>query len=188
MKQLTKKKMEEAKAMEETVDLVDEEQATVETKTVPGVEELTLEVAEKQRLLDEQVNHYKRLQADFENFRRRTRQEKEEMSAFVTQNLILDLLPVVDNFERAMAAAGNQDAANLLTGIEMIYRQLAQTLEKAGLTPVEAVGTAFDPQKHEAVMQVADDSQEAGIILEEFQKGYAVAGKVIRPSMVKVVG
>lgn len=185
---MTKKKHEQTTVVEETVNETEQPVAETNLEQAQSLEELTAALAEKDRQLADQDNHYKRLQADFENFRRRTRQEKEEMSGIVTQNLILELLPIVDNFERALAAAGTQDAANMLTGVEMIYRQLAQTLEKAGLTPVEAVGLPFDPQKHEAVMQVADDSKEAGIVLEEFQKGYAVGGKVIRPSMVKVVG
>ncbi len=182
---MTKKKMHEHKAAE-TVENC-ETQAEVAQENSAG-DAAAAELQEKQRLLEEQINQHKRLQADFENFRRRTRQEKEEMSGIVTQNLLREFLPVVDNFERALASAGNQDAASLLTGVEMIYRQFAQVLEKAGLTPVEAVGLPFDPQKHEAIMQVPDESQEEGTILEELQKGYAVAGKVIRPSMVKVVG
>lgn len=182
---MTKKKVHEEK---EAATL---ENCEVQTKLEQenGAADATVtELQEKQRLLEEQINQHKRLQADFENFRRRTRQEKEEMSGIVTQNLLREFLPVIDNFERALASAGSQDAANLLTGVEMIYRQFAQTLEKAGLTPVEAVGLPFDPQKHEAIMQVPDESQEEGTVLEELQKGYAVAGKVIRPSMVKVVG
>ena len=182
---MTKKKVHEEK---EAATLENCEVQT-ELEQENGAADATVnELQEKQRLLEEQINQHKRLQADFENFRRRTRQEKEEMSGIVTQNLLREFLPVIDNFERALASAGSQDAANLLTGVEMIYRQFAQTLEKAGLTPVEAVGLPFDPQKHEAIMQVPDESQEEGTVLEELQKGYAVAGKVIRPSMVKVVG
>lgn len=152
------------------------------------VDKMMATIEEKNRLLDEQAERYKRLQADYDNFRRRTRQEKEELSAIVAQGVIRELLPVVDNFERALTSASTQDAAGLLAGVEMIYRQFATALEKNGLTAIEAVGKMFDPQQHEAVMRVADDSQPEGTILEELQKGYSVQGKVVRPSMVKVAG
>lgn len=136
----------------------------------------------------EAEERYKRLQADFENFRRRTRQEREDLSNFVSQAIILELLPVLDNFERAMASAQTQEVAAVLSGVEMIYRQFFSTLEKNGLEAVAAVGCPFDPNQHEAVMRVEDSEQEDGIVIQELQKGYAVKGKVIRPSMVKVVG
>ncbi|MEN6413311.1 MAG: nucleotide exchange factor GrpE [Veillonellales bacterium] len=152
------------------------------------IEKMRAAIEEKNRLLAEQAERYKRLQADYDNFRRRTRQEKEELSAIVAQGIIRELLPVVDNFERALASAATQDAAGLLSGVEMIYRQFAAALGKNGLTAIEAVGKIFDPQQHEAVMRVEDDSQPEGTILEELQKGYFVQGKVVRPSMVKVAG
>ncbi|MCE5287010.1 MAG: nucleotide exchange factor GrpE [Pelosinus sp.] len=144
-------------------------------------------IEEKNRLFEEQTDRLKRLQADFENFRRRTRQEKEELSLIVAQGVILELLPVVDNFERALQSAANQDAKVLLEGVQMIYNQLTGVLEKVGLAPIEAVGQNFDPQQHEAIMSVQDEEQTDGAIIEELQKGYTIRGKVVRPSMVKVV-
>lgn len=154
-------------------------------KEEQGTEDASIAV---QKLLEEQNERYLRLQADFDNFRRRTRQEKEELSTIVTQNMVLQFLPIMDNFERALTGGKSQDADALLSGVEMIYRQFVQVMEKCGLTPIEAVGQLFDPQKHEAVMRVEDSEQPEGTIVEEFQKGYAVGSKVIRPSMVKVVG
>ncbi len=144
-------------------------------------------IAEKNRLHEEMAERLKRLQADFDNFRRRTRQEKEELSGIVTEEVLLKLLPVIDNFERALSTAGKADVESLRSGVEMIYRQLFQTLELLGLAPVQAVGESFNPQQHEAVMRVEDEEQADGTIVEEFQKGYMVRNKVIRPSMVKVV-
>ena len=169
-----------------------EDNAVTSEPAVEVIEEadgtsLETELLAKERLLEEANDRYKRLQADFDNFRRRTRQEKEELSNIVAQNVILELLPVIDNFERALGSVATQDADKMLSGVEMIYRQLAQVLEKSGLTTVEAVGKVFDPQQHEAVMRVEDAEQPDGTIVEELQKGYAVRGKVIRPSMVKVV-
>ncbi len=152
------------------------------------VENMMAVIEEKNRLLEEHADRVKRLQADFDNFRRRTRQEKEELSGLVVQNLIKELLPLLDNFERAIAADNTQDLTALRSGVEMIYRQFATVLEKNGLESIPAVGLPFDPQFHEAIMRVEDESKPEGIIVEELQKGYQVRGKVVRPSMVKVVG
>ncbi|MBR1761406.1 MAG: nucleotide exchange factor GrpE [Schwartzia sp.] len=137
--------------------------------------------------LAEKENRYLRLQADFENFRRRTRQEKEELAAVVTQNLLKDLLPFLDNFERALAAEAT-DAGSLKTGVEMVYKQLVETLKKEGLETIETKDKPFDPNFHQAVMRVEDAEKEDGAIVAELQKGYMVKGRVIRPSMVQVVG
>lgn len=163
----------------------EQEQVCFESDEVQKVLE---SIAEKNKILDEVNDRYKRLQADFDNFRRRTRLEKDELSKVVAQNVIFDLLPILDNFERAIGTASSQDAASLLTGVEMIYRQFVTILEKLEVAPVKTVGEQFDPQLHEAVIRVEDSTQPDGIIVEELQKGYIVKGKVIRPSMVKVVG
>ena len=134
--------------------------------------------------LAEKENRYLRLQADFENFRRRTRQEKEELAAVVTQNLLKDLLPFLDNFERALAAGGN-DEGGLRAGVEMMYKQLVEALKKEY---IETKDKPFDPNFHQAVMRVEDAEKEDGTIVAELQKGYMVKGRVIRPSMVQVVG
>lgn len=151
------------------------------------VERLLDAIADKNRLHEELSERLKRLQADFDNFRRRTRQEKEELSAIVSEGILLQLLPVMDNFERAITASAQADAASLKSGIDMIFRQFSMILEQLGLTPLKAVGEQFDPQRHEAVMRVDQEDQPDGLVLEELQKGYAVRNKVIRPSMVKVV-
>ncbi len=137
--------------------------------------------------LAEKENRYLRLQADFENFRRRTRQEKEELAAVVTQNLLKDLLPFLDNFERALAAE-TTDAESLRAGVEMMYKQLVEALKKEGLEYIETKDKTFDPNFHQAVMRVEDPEKEDGAIVAELQKGYMVKGRVIRPSMVQVAG
>ncbi len=137
--------------------------------------------------LAEKENRYLRLQADFENFRRRTRQEKEELAAVVTQNLLKDMLPFLDNFERALAAEGS-DEGGLRAGVEMMYKQMVEALKKEGLEYIETKDKPFDPNFHQAVMRVEDAEKEDGTIVAELQKGYMVKGRVIRPSMVQVVG
>ena len=129
-----------------------------------------------------------RLQADFDNYRRRTRQEQTELGAYVTQSLIRELLPVVDNFERALASRPAEDPTGFGAGVDMIFRQLYAVLEKQGVSRVETVGTMFDPNRHEAILKAEDSDQPEGTVVEELQKGYAVSGKVLRPALVKVAG
>jgi molecular chaperone GrpE len=136
--------------------------------------------------LEETRQQVLRLSADFENFRRRTRQEKEDLQKFATKKLLVDLLPVVDNLERALTAVSGQQSDELLTGVDMVRRQLLGVLEQHGVTVMETVGQAFDPNLHEAVMQTPVEGQEAGLVAEEFQRGYWLAGRVLRPAMVKV--
>ncbi|WP_093691565.1 nucleotide exchange factor GrpE [Sporolituus thermophilus] len=166
------------------------EQEGIESQEVSfqqeDVERLLASIAEKNRLQEETMERLKRLQADFDNFRRRTRQEKEDLAKVVTEGIVLQLLPVLDNFERALTTA-TEDAAALRAGVEMIYRQFIQALEKMGVQPIEAAGAVFDPQYHEAIMRVEDPDRRDNTVVEVLQKGYMVHGKVIRPSMVKVV-
>ena len=143
------------------------------------VEKLTGDLQEKKdRLL--------RLQADFDNFRRRSAKEREEISAVVTQNFCKDMLPLLDNFERAMAAE-TKDVEAFQKGVEMIFTQFQEVLKKNGLEQIEAVGQKFDPNFHQAVMRVEDPEKEDDTVAQELQKGYMVKGRVTRPSMVQVV-
>ena len=136
--------------------------------------------------LKEKSDRILRLQADFENFRRRTAKEKEELAAVITQNILGDLLPLLDNFERAMAVE-QTDGEAFQKGVEMIFTQLKEVLDKNGLEHIEAEGQPFDPNVHQAVMRVQDPEKEDDTIEQELQKGYMVKGRVIRPSMVQVV-
>ncbi|NLP43469.1 MAG: nucleotide exchange factor GrpE [Peptococcaceae bacterium] len=129
-----------------------------------------------------------RLKAEFDNFRKRTQREKEEISKYAAERIILSLLPVIDNFERAIeSTANNKDFESFSQGVNLIFRQLYKVLEDEGLKAIEAVGQQFDPNLHEAMMKEESD-QEENIVLEEFQKGYFLKDKVIRFSKVKVSG
>ena len=156
-------------------------EATEEQVQDPAAE---LEALKKQ--MAEGAERMKRLQADFENFRRRTRQEKEELSNLVVQDFIKELLPMLDNFDRAMAAEAT-DAAKFQQGVEMIYNQLAEILKNRGMELIDTKDAKFDPNFHQAVMRVENPDLEDEAIAMELQKGYMVKGKVIRPSMVQVV-
>lgn len=151
----------------------------------PAVVESELDVAK--RLADDNYQKYLRVQADFDNFRRRSRQEKEEFAKYASSKLIEQLLPVVDNFERALATSKETaDADAILKGVDMIFRMLSQVLEQEGLKSIEAVGQPFNPDFHQAIMTVDSADHEEGIVIEEIQKGYNLKDKVLRPSMVKV--
>lgn len=137
--------------------------------------------------LKEKSDRILRLQADFENFRRRTAKEKEELAAVITQNILGDLLPLLDNFERAMAVE-QSDGEAFQKGVEMIFTQLREVLDKHGLQSIEAEGQTFDPNFHQAVMRVEDSDAPDGTITQVLQKGYQAKGRVIRPAMVQVAG
>ena|SRR5690554_2822915 len=130
------------------------------------------------------MNRLQRLQADFSNYRKRVNKERETIGIKTKAELVLELLPVIDNFERALAS--HEKNGDFYKGVELIYRQLKQFLEKEGVEVIEAAGKPFDHNLHEAVLQVDDEEQESGIVIEEIQKGYKLDEKVIRPSMVKV--
>ncbi len=169
------------------VDDVTETDAVEESAPAeaPPAEEAPVAALEAQ--LKEKNDRILRLQADFENFRRRTAKEKEELAVVITQNMIGDLLPLLDNFERAMAVE-QSDGEAFQKGVEMIYTQLREVLEKNGLEPIEAEGLPFDPTIHQAVMRAESADAEDGTVTQVLQKGYRAKGRVIRPAMVQVAG
>jgi molecular chaperone GrpE len=129
----------------------------------------------------------KRLAADFDNFRRRQNQEKEDLSKYAYEKLFGELLPVLDNFERALNSSKEaKDISSIVSGIEMIQKQLLDVMSRNGLEIINALGNTFDPNFHEAVQQVVDDEKESETVINELQKGYILHGRVIRPSMVVV--
>jgi molecular chaperone GrpE len=146
-----------------------------------------VKIAELEGKLEEADNRYLRLQADLDNFRRRSRIELEASAKYRAQSLITDLLPAVDNFERAMKMeVDNDQAKSLLQGVDMVYRNLLDALRNEGVEVIETVGKEFDPHLHQAVMQTEDENFGPNTVVEEFQKGYRLKDRVIRPAMVKV--
>ena len=197
MKDELKKKDEQK--LDEMQQEINEASAEAETEEVEGQDDAEAAEAaeteasdEAQQLekltadLKEKEERVLRLQADFENFRRRTAKEKEELSAVVTQGILKDMLPLLDNFERAMAAEA-KDGEAFQKGVEMIFTQFGEVLKKNGLEKIETEGQKFDPNFHQAVMRVQNEELEDDDIAQELQKGYMVKGRVIRPSMVQVV-
>jgi molecular chaperone GrpE len=143
------------------------------------------EAAEKK--VAEEHDQFLRTLADLNNFRRRTREEMDQARRFGVEDFVSRLLPVMDNFERAIKAAEEiKDFDALHGGVILILRQLKDVLEKEGVKPIETEGQQFDPNLHEAVMRMDTDEYPDSSIVEEFQRGYTLGDKVIRPSMVKV--
>ena len=144
-------------------------------------------IAELEAKIDEMDNRYLRLQADFDNSRRRAKLDMEAAQKYRVQSLASNLLQALDNFERAMKVEVDQEQAkSLLQGMDMIYNGIVEALKSEGVEAIESVGKEFDPHLHQAVMQVQDENFDSNIVVEEFQKGYVLKDRVIRPAMVKV--
>lgn len=166
-----------------------EEPAGQDAESAPEPDERDARIAELESQVEEYRQRLLRAQADFDNYRRRTQREKEETAKYASMDLISRLLPVLDNFERAVVASQDSgDFKALAKGVDMIHRQLLQLLEQEGLKPMETVGQPFNPEFHEAVMRVESDEHEEGTVVEELQRGYILKDRVIRPAMVKVSG
>lgn len=167
--------------------LIHEQEQTIEEQQ-QMLEEYQKELEEQKEVAQENHESFLRARADLENTRRRARNEKEQALKYAVVPLLESLLPVLDNFERALEAAdeSNDEAQTLKEGVEMVYRHFLQVLSEGGLSLIEAEGKPFDPHYHNAVMQVEDAEVESGIVVEELQSGYCYLDRVIRPTMVKV--
>ena len=167
---------------------------TKETETSGEDEVLNAEIVEESSEgtdLQKEIEALKaselRIRADFDNFRRRTNEENAKRVKFASQSVIEKLIPLIDNFERALQVeASSDDAKQIQAGVDMIHRQLLDILNAEQVEAIDAVGQPFDPNYHQAVMQEPSDEFESGIVTMELQKGYTMHGRVIRPSMVKV--
>ncbi|MFJ7184129.1 nucleotide exchange factor GrpE [Lysinibacillus xylanilyticus] len=169
-------------------NVVEETEVVEEQKTELTIEEqYEAKLAELQAKLDDEESRHLRLRADFDNMRRRNQLDREAAEKFRAQSLLSDLLPVIDNFERALQVeASSEETASIVKGIEMVYRSLIEATEKEGLQVIKAEGEQFDPNVHQAVMQEQDSEKEAGVVLRELQKGYMLKDRVLRPTMVSV--
>ena len=178
--------------IEEVVEETVENQETTETEE-EVVEEKTAEelLQEKVDKLEEELKQsedkYLRLYAEFENFKRRKNKEIETNNVYKSQKVITEILPSLDNLERALQVeSDNEEIKSLLKGVEMVYEGLLNVLKSEGVELIETENAQFDPNYHHAVMQDEDSEKESGAILDTFQKGYKLKDRVIRPAMVKV--
>ena len=190
--------------MEEEILENEEINDTAEEETVEEAEEAVAEEPEtekekgsffkkkekndkKDEKIEELTDRVRRQMAEFDNFRKRTEKEKTQMFETGAKSIVEKILPVVDNFERGLAAVTEEEKGTpFVEGMEKIYKQMMTVLEEAGVKPIEAIGQEFDPNLHNAVMHVEDEEFGENIIAEEFQKGYTYRDSVVRHSMVKV--
>lgn len=192
------KKAAEQEASAQEIEIEDAEQEEATEAAEETVEET--EEAEKKGLfkrkpkkdkkdekIEELTDKLTRQMAEFDNYRKRTEKEKSGMYEIGAKDVIEKILPVIDNFERGLAAVPeDQKEDSFVTGMEMVYKQIMTTLDGIGVKPIEAVGQEFNPDLHNAVMHVADEELGENIVAEEFQKGYTYRDSVVRYSMVKV--
>ena len=177
---------------EKEEEAASEEEPEEDGKTAKKAKKSRFKADKKQDALNEKINELedkvKRQMAEFDNFRKRTDKEKNAMFETGAKSVIEKILPVVDNFERGLASIPEEEKGSpFAEGMEMIYKQLIGELEKMEVKPIPAVGEEFDPNLHNAVMQVESDEYESGVIAQELQKGYTYRGSVVRHSMVAVV-
>ncbi len=185
---------------EETMTQEDEENVTVEAAEAAETDGADIEAEadeenrsakikkdKKDEKIEELSDRLVRQMAEFDNFRKRTEKEKQQMYSVGAADVIEKLLPVIDNFERGLAAMTEEEKTTAFAqGIEMVYRQLMTALEEIGVTPIEAAGKPFDPDFHNAVMQQPSEEFESGTVTQELQKGYMYKDRVVRHSMVMV--
>ena len=190
------KKAEQAETPETEKETVAKEtqaqEQTVEETPAKAEEKKEKKKSKKKDKKDEKIEELNdrllRNMAEFENFRNRSEKEKAAKFDMGAKNVVEKVLPIVDNFERGLAAVPEEEKDNaFVKGMEAVYKQFTTVLEEIGVTPIEAVGKEFDPNLHNAVMMVDDDSLESGTVAEEMQKGYMYKESVVRHSMVKVV-
>lgn len=149
------------------------------------LDKIKQELEEKQQEAEKYKNLFLRSKADFENYRRRAKRDIQNAQLYAAEDLVIDILSVVDNFERALSSVEDK-SDSVYEGVELIYQQLIKILNKHNIKEIEAEGKPFDPRYHQAVMQVETEEYENNTITEVIQKGYLYNSKVIRPSMVKV--
>ena len=151
-------------------------------------------VATLQRERDAMKEQFLRAVADFDNYRKRIDRERRELSEYAAADVLLDLLPIIDNFERALQASNPAEAGHhaggeldaFRRGVELIHKQMLDLLRKRGVTPIEALGADFDPNVHQAVIHEPSGEHREGEVMEELQRGYKLADRLLRPAMVKV--
>ena len=176
----------EAVATEEVVEVTAQQEETTEAEEVV-VDEKEQKIAELTAKLEEEENRYLRLRADYDNTLRRQKLDREAAEKFRAQSLLTDLLPVIDNLERALQVqVSSEDATSLYKGVEMVYRQFLDAANREGLEVIATEGQPFDPNVHQAVMQEQDAEKESGVVLRELQKGYKLKDRVLRAAMVSV--
>ncbi len=139
-----------------------------------------------QRDRDTYKDQFLRAVADFENYRKRIERERRELSEYAAADVLRELLPIIDNFERALQAPAGGDVEAFRRGAELIHKQMLDLLRKRGVTPIDALGADFDPNVHQAVIHEPSEQHREGEVMDELQRGYKLGDRLLRPTMVKV--
>lgn len=187
----TEEKVEETEKTEENAETVATDETEKSEKSEKDDDTVTDEKEDQIKVLQDEVNKWKneyyKVFADMENVKRRMQNEHANSLKFMTQSIVEQMLPIVDNFERSLAVENpSEELKGFLKGYEMIYKQIVTLLENQGVKVIETKGKEFDPNYHQAVMTVSDENYKPGMIVEELQKGYMLKDRVIRASLVKV--
>lgn len=178
----------EGESRKEETEKEDSEKAESKGDSKKGVFKKKEKKDKKDEKIEELSDQVKRQMAEFDNSRKRTEKEKAQMFETGAKSVIEKILPVIDNFERGLAAVPEAEKENaFVQGMDMVYKQMLTELDAIGVKPIEAVGKEFDPEFHNAVMQVENEEYETGIVAQELQKGYTYHDTVVRHSMVAVV-
>lgn len=181
------KDQEEIQPVEEEPREVQEEEEPAAEKLAADIEAMQQELEQLKQDADKSRDQYLRTLADFDNYRKRQREEVARQIGLAREELILKLLPILDNFERAMQSAEQQHSYDaLVEGVSLTLRQMKDMLQKEGVEPIEAVGQEFNPELHEAMMRIETDEYPENTVTDEFEKGYTIDGKVLRPARVRV--
>lgn len=167
-------------ALKDTPDIDDSAAAGNE----PDLPDAELQAARRER--DALQDRLLRTAAEFDNYRKRMDRERRELSEYVASDVLAELLPIVDNFERALQAPAGGDGDAFRKGVELIHRQMLDLLRKRGVTPIDAVGADFDPNLHQAVIHEPSGDHREGEVMQELQRGYRIGDRLLRPAMVKV--
>ena len=193
---MDKQEIKEEKKEDQNKDLdvlSDEEEKAVELSPeeapIPEEDETTklrATIEDLEKEIDKLKNDYARAYADTENMQKRLKAEAENSRKYRIQSFALDILPVIDNFERALSQGAKDENNAFYKGVEMIYRQLKEALNKEGVTEIDALDKEFDPNYHQAIMTAKVEGKKAGVVVEVLQKGYMLKDRILRASMVKV--
>jgi len=181
---MAKKKTEQEENLKET-EACEAAKEAVEQETTLSAAEYEKLLAQKDEELSENADRYQRLMAEYDNFKKRTQKEKEAIYNDSVRETVAELLPVIDNLLRAIDSFADKES-NECKGVAMVLKQTEYIFKKIGVTEIDAVGEEFNPELHNAVMHIEDDTVTENTVVEEFQKGYIYKDKVIRYSMVKV--
>ena len=181
------KKQETAQSAEDQAVQEPAEEAKEETPEQKQIRELTEQLEQARKQSEDYLDRLRRSMAEFDNFRKRTEKEKEQEKTKGVLEVVSTVLPLLDNFERALASIPEEEKQNATAkGVEMMYNQFVSALKAIGVEEIPAEGEPFDPNKHNAVTHIKDEKMDENIVCEVFQKGYSYKGQVVRYSMVKV--